>query len=135
MLGAALAEFISKREPGSRMHAAGTDMLRAHGRNQDRRAAVLKHPDLAKRLATILGLRDARHWTGYIPPAVAIDDEGGVLRLITTTRNGGQHAYFNHANLRSCGEVLNTSPERTELVEISREAWDREQAQCQGELS
>ena len=127
LLASALTEFIGRHEPGSRMHGIGSDLLRAHGRNRDRRAAVLKHEDLAKRVASILGLRRPEHWTGYVPPAVALDDEGGILRLVTAVQHGHDRVQFNAAGLRSIGTVSNNSPQRDELVEISREAWEREQ--------
>ena len=125
-LTATLTEFIERHEPGSRMRDLGVSLLRAHGTNQDRRAAVLKHPDLAKRAAQVLNLARPEHWTGFIPPAIAIDDDGGILRSVSLNRDGSQRVRFHQLGARSCGMVMNTGPERAVLLEISAEAWRRE---------
>lgn len=117
-----LTEFIARHGPDSRMGRLGVSLLRAHGTNQDRHAAVLKHPDLARRLTATLELARPDQWTGYIPPALAIDDDGGILRRIE--RNG--HVIFNQLGHRSIGPVPNNSPQRMALLEISAEAWERE---------
>jgi hypothetical protein len=75
----------------------------AQGRqaNQDRRARVLRHPDLAARLcAPPLGYQRAEQWNGFVPPKYLPADLNGVTRI-------------------------NTSPRRAALVEISAEAMRR----------
>jgi hypothetical protein len=68
-----------------------------HGVAADRRARVLAHPDLSRRLCLLLSLSDPRHWNGFVPPS----------------RDGyGQ---------------INTSPIRAALVTICREAYQRAQ--------
>jgi len=126
LLASALTEFIKRHEPGSRMYELGHVLLTAHGKNRDRRAAVLKHEDLAKRVTAVLGLRRADHWTGYIPAAVAIDDDGGMLRLISNVHAGQARTKFNELGRRGIGSVPNNTPQRAELVDISTEAWHRE---------
>ena len=118
-----IAERIRELPPGDRRRSAYAQILAAHARNQERRAAVLRHPDLAARL-TRPPLEYARpgHWTGYIPPRIAIDDDGGLLRRVD--REG--HAVFNQFGRRSCGMVYNNSDQRQALVEISTEAYERE---------
>lgn len=74
--------------------AAGADH---RGVAADRRARVLAHPDLAKRLRLLLGLADPRIWSGYLPPS------------------------------RDHNNQLNTSPIRAALVAICREAYERAQ--------
>jgi hypothetical protein len=126
MLATALAEFIKRHEPGSQMHELGRSLLVAHGKNRDRRAAVLRHDDLAKRVAIALGLHRPSHWTGYVPPPMTIDDDGGILRLATTSQGGRSHVKFNELGHRGIGSVPNNSPQRAELVAASTEAWNRE---------
>ena len=131
----ALTEFISKHEPGTRMHALGTDLLKAHGINRDRRGAVLKHKDLADRLVAELGYQKPGQWSGYIPPAVT--DPGGQLRLcsgFTVSPRGEIRAHYSQVGRYAIGETPNDSPRRAVLLDISREAWSRERrAAVQGE--
>ena len=126
-LSAALTDFIVKHEPGTRMHALGTDMLRAHGINRDRRAAVLKHKDLADRLVAELGYQKPHQWNGYIPPAVT--DPDGNLRLCSGSSvdaHGTIRANYSQIGRYAMGETPNDSPRRAVLLDISREAWARE---------
>jgi hypothetical protein len=57
---------------------------------------------------------------------MAIDDDGGILRLTTTSQAGRSHVKFNELGHRSIGSVPNNSPQRAELVAVSTEAWNRE---------
>lgn len=69
---------------------------------QDRRARVLAHPDLAKRLTEPpLSLSEPARWNGYIPPRTLPEDEFGRARV-------------------------NNSPVRRQLVAIASEALARE---------
>lgn len=88
------------RQEGARWQQA---IVEAHQRRQERRARVLKYPDLAEEICGVLGLSAASHWNGYVPPAS--DPEG-------------RH-----------GVRPNTSPIRVSLVEICTEALRREQAE------
>src|SRR6266852_1885324 len=126
-LTTALTQLIGRHEPGSRMHALGTDLLRAHGINLDRRGAVLRHEDLAKRLIAELGYQRPDQWNGYIPPAVT--DPGGQERLCSGAvigAHGDIRAHYSQVGRYAMGEMPNDSPRRALLLEISREAWTRE---------
>ena len=126
-LSAALTDFIVKHEPGTRMHVLGTDLLRAHGVNRERRAAVLKHKDLASRLVADLGYQRPAQWNGYVPPAVT--DPGGQSRLCSgavVDPYGGMRAIYSQIGRYAMGETPNDSPRRAVLLDISREAWARE---------
>ena len=131
----ALTQFVARHEPGSRLHTLGVDLLRAHGINRERRAAVLKHEDLAKRLVAELGFANPGQWNGYIPPAVT--DPGGQDRLCqgaSPGRHGDFLARLNQVGRYGLGEMPNDSPRRAALLDISREAWSRERrAAVQGE--
>jgi len=128
-LSAALSALAASHPPGSRLHELGADLLRSHAINRERRAAVLKYEDLSKRLVTELGYANPRQWNGYIPPAV-IDpgDPGGMCSGAVLDGRGGVRFVFNQLGRRAVGERPNDSPQRAILVEISREAWDRERA-------
>jgi len=122
-----LAQFIGRHEPGSRLHALGTDLLRSHGNTRDRRAAVLKHEDLVHRLVAELGYANPQQWNGYIPPAFT--DPGGDERLCASPAAGGRgdiRYKLNQLGRYALGETPNTSPRRAVLLDISREAWARE---------
>lgn len=126
-LSAMLTDFIAKHEPGTKMHDLGTALLRAHGINRDRRAAVLKHNDLAKRLVAELGYQRPDQWNGYIPPATT--DPGGQLRLCSGSSvdaHGTIRAHYSQIGRYAMGETPNDSPRRAVLLDISREAWSRE---------
>ena len=126
-LGTLLTEFIGRHKPGSRLHSLGMELLKAHGINRDRRAAVLKHEDLARRLVAELGYANPPQWNGYIPPAVT--DPGGQDRLCMGTTHGAHgevRAHYSQIGRYAVGETPNTSPRREALLDISREAWARE---------
>lgn len=82
------------------VHARGEQwcapLQQREGVSADRRRRVLAHPDLAKRLQSLLGLADAKHWNGYVPPRVDAFD------------------------------CINTSSIRAALIVICREAHERE---------
>ena len=126
-LTSAFAEFVATHNPGSRLHRIGIQVLRAHTTNQQRREAVLRHEDLAKRL-TQPPLNYARpdQWNGYIPPALVNLGESELLRTVGIGRHGEQVVKFNQLGHRTRGEQENDAPERAALLEISREAWERD---------
>lgn len=126
-LAAALTAFIAKHDPGTRMHKLGTALLRGHGQTRDRRAAVLKHKDLAERLVAELGYAKPGQWNGYIPPAAT--DPGGQDRLCQGTSTGPRGdilSRLNQVGRYAIGEMPNNSLRREALLDISREAWSRE---------
>ena len=126
-LATALAELTASHPPGSRLHTLGIDLQRSHSRNLDRRAAVLKHPDLAKRLVDELGYAHPRQWNGYIPPStVNPGDPGGMCCAAVIDPYGGLRFIYNQLGRRAIGEQPNNSPQRKILAEISTEAWRRE---------
>lgn len=127
-LAAALTRFTARHEPGSRLHSLGVELLKSHARTRERRAAVLKHEDLAKRLVAELGFANPQQWSGYIPPAVV--DPGGDERLCAApaaSAYGDFRVRLNQVGRYGIGETPNTSPRREALLGISREAWARAQ--------
>jgi hypothetical protein len=128
-LTSALTEFVARHPRGSRLHTVGTQILRAHTTNQQRRASVLAHPDLAARL-TQPPLNYARpdQWNGYIPPATVDLGESEALRTVGIGGRGEQVVRFNQLGRRTRGEQENDAPERAALLDISREAWERDHA-------
>ena len=97
-LYAVLRRQIGRYAPG-RAREAAEAILAAHEFNQHRRAAALKHPDLAARLTQPpLSWSRPERWNGYIPP-------------------------------RMWQESPNDSPRRVALVEIAAEAMARELAE------
>lgn len=87
-----------------------------------RKARVLAHPDLARRLVTELGYQRPEQWNGYVPPLIINPGASEVLTHNgTPNRNGG----------RSAGQQQNDSPRRAALIAICREAYKREQAETQ----
>jgi hypothetical protein len=68
----------------------------AHLKAERRRGMILRHPDLADRLAVALDLSSATAWSGYVPPSQAGDGR------------------------------LNGSPVRAVLVELLHQAAERE---------
>jgi hypothetical protein len=90
---------------------------------QERRARVLKHPDLAKRL-TEAPLKYGRPeaWNGYVPPAEG--PWGGQSPRSSPPCNCSQR-WHGHDVL----VVRNDSPQRAALVEICAEALARETAE------
>lgn len=132
-LQSALTEFVARQEPDSRLSNLGLDMLRAHGRNRDRRTAVLAHEDLRHRLVKELGYAKPEHWNGYAPPAIVspgsgTDGYGDFCRSAYTGTHGETRFQFGQLGKRAVGEIPNDSPRRQVLLEISQEAWDRAQA-------
>jgi len=125
-LATLVAEQIKRLEPGTRPYEMRQMILRAHQANRERRAAVLKHDDLARRLITELGFKRAEQWNGYIPPAEWPIDDGELLREHRALRGGEMVVHFNQLGHRSCGTQPNDSPRRMLLMEISAEAWRRE---------
>lgn len=126
-LNVTLAEYIKRHEPGSRLHSLGVELLKAHGINRDRRAAVLAHEDLRKRLVTELGYARPEQWNGFIPPAMI--DPGGDERLCASPATGSRSDVRYQLNQRgryAIGEMPNDSHRRQVLLDISREAWARE---------
>lgn len=120
-----IAKRISEL-PEGRQRSTLRTVLIAHSRNQDRRAAVLKHPDLAKRMADAIGLARPEHWTGYIPAATVNQGDAELCRSVGIDSHGGQKVRFNQLGHRTEGEQPNTDPARPVLLEICAEAWQRE---------
>lgn len=85
----------------------------ARSATAQRRERVLAHPDLVQRLQDVLGLSDARHWTGYVPPRMDPQEDCG--RCVHGTCRGVTHT-----------APVNDSPVRAELVAIATEAKRRE---------
>lgn len=124
-LSSALADYVARAPEGSRRQRIGRQLLQAHEANQQRRAAVLRHPELAAELTRPpLGFARPEHWNGYIPPALAMDDTGEVLRQVMQTGR----VYLNQAGRRSCGMVWNETPQRAVLLALSAAAWELEHA-------
>lgn len=92
--------------------------------NQERRARVLRHPDLAERLQELLGLSRASDWNGWVPPAT--DPEVGA-------RVGRDRAGNRSWSADPGVPVANASPRRAALVLICREAASRAQAAAREE--
>ena len=127
-LATTLTEYIARHESGSRLHSLGVELLKAHGINRDRRAAVLKHEDLARRLVAELGYANPQQWNGYVPPAAI--DPGGDERLCAAPAASAYGDYrhkLNQLGRYAQGERPNDSWRRKVLLEISQEAWNRQQ--------
>jgi hypothetical protein len=99
--------------------AIKADILTEHSRNLERRARILKHPDLAQRLVSELGYLRADQWNGYVPPRSGQDQDGEWLH---DTRG-----FANPGGLRSGRQQANDSWRRTVLVSICAEALAREE--------
>jgi len=104
-------EMANQRELNSRGVASavsalwGDALAKGMQANAQRRARVLRHPDLAARLCQPpLGYSSPDHWNGFVPPRFLPADASGRVRP-------------------------NDSPERGALAEISAEAAAREVAQ------
>ena len=96
-------------------------MLRAGNACAERRARVLRYPDLAKKLTQPpVGYTQPEHWNGWIPPRI-IDPEG---REELAASPAGR---FNQLGHRALGQRVNDSPRRGALVDIAAEALRREQ--------
>ena len=128
-LKATLTEYVTRHEPGTRLHSLGAELLKSHSRTRERRAAVLAHEDLRKRLVDELGFARADQWNGYIPAAVV--DPGGDERLCASpaaSAYGDFRVRLNQLGRYAQGERPNDSRRRRVLLEISQEAWDRQHA-------
>jgi len=102
-------------------------ILTAGNQQADRRARVLKHDDLARRLTDELGYTKPQRWTGYIPPRLwPLDDDGELLRSSVMGKDGTLTVRFNQHGRRSCGTQVNDAPARAILVDIAAEAMRRE---------
>lgn len=107
---------------GPRARAVFDGVRAAKAENAARRARVLKYDDLKVRLTTPpLSYKDARQWSGYVPPRTVAEDTCPACPPPERV-NRGQHCQ-NPEHLAR----LNTSPERAALVEICAEAMRREQ--------
>lgn len=106
-----VAENAGATAPGNERESRVT-------RTQARRASVLKHPDLARRLTEPpLGFRTSTDWSGYIPPAADPQDPCDRCRADPGKggcRNRGRHT-----------ARLNDSARRRALVELVDEAARR----------
>jgi hypothetical protein len=97
-------------------------MRDGHETTERRRRSVLSYPDLRRRLETDPGFRFARaeQWNGYLPPQFwPIDDDGELCR--------SPQGRLNQRGKYTCGTLVNDSAQRAALIEISREAWRRDQ--------
>jgi len=128
-LSAGFIELAQAFPPEHRLHQIAIGVLDASDDCAERRARVLKHPDLAKRLTEQpVGYSDPAHWNGWVPPRVT--DPGGPgdsLLMARLDRGGGFSYRFNQLGYRTVGEQANDSPRRAALVEIATEALRREQ--------
>ena len=128
-LTALLAAQIQALEPDSRAYLIRKSLLDAHSRNSDRRAAVLSHPDLAKRLTQpLFSYARPEQWTGYIPPAFVNLGASELCHSAAIARGGDFIVRYNQLGHRSEGEIPNVSQRRAALLDISREAWVRAHA-------
>src|SRR5258708_27557204 len=115
------ADLVNQFPPEHRLHQIAAKVIGAERECAERRARVLKHPDLAKRLTEPpISYAKATQWNGWIPPR-AIDFEA--TREVLRDSTG----YPNKAGRVALGERQNDSPRRTALVELAAEAWRREQ--------
>ncbi len=128
-LTALIAAHLAALLPDSHLRGTLEAARDGHRRNAHRRAAVLKHEDLRKRLeGPPLSFRRANQWNGYVPPAIVNPGESEVLRQVLRVQDGSVRFWLNPAHKRAQSEVPNTSPQRAALVDISAEAWRRERA-------
>lgn len=86
----------------------------------ERRARLLRYPDLTKRLVTELGYTKPEQWNGYIPPRPDAYAEREILHDTS--------GYVNPDRVRTPGQQVNDSPRRAALVDIAAEAMRRESA-------
>lgn len=104
---------MTGQHPAIRMWRAAAEASRIE--SQARRARVLAHPDLAKRLTEPpLSYTDPARWNGWIPPRTLPEDSCGGC-------SSGGRCTRDHA------ARLNDSPFRKALVAIAAEALEREQ--------
>jgi hypothetical protein len=115
------ADLVNQFPPEHRLHQIAAGVLGLSNECAERRARVLKHPDLAKRLTELpIGYAKASQWNGWVPPQV-IDLEA--TREVLRDGKGFRNP---HGRL-ALGERQNDSPRRAALVDIAAEAWRREQ--------
>ena len=128
-LAQAVARVLQRLPGDSPARPVLDAMLAGHRTNQHRRASVLAHEDLRKRLTQApLSFRRAEDWNGYVPPYMLAEDDGELLRLVTATRGGEMVVRLNQRGNRSAGTLVNDSPRRAALIDISAEAWKRDNA-------
>lgn len=128
-LTATIAEQLATLPQDSPIRAVLTAMRDGHRHNQQRRARVLKHEDLRKRLTeSPLNFTRADKWSGYVPPEWVNIGEDELLRSARIIQDGELRVRHNQLGRRTEGTILNDSARRVVLVEISTEAKRREQA-------
>lgn len=87
----------------------------AQRKNRERRARVLAHPDLARRLTQPpLSYKRPEQWNGYIAPRLLAEDACSSCSNYSRGRCPGHHV-----------AKVNDSPRRAALVAIAREAAER----------
>jgi hypothetical protein len=128
-LAAGFAGLTKAFPPEHRLHQIAASVITASSECAERRARVLKHPDLAKRLTEPpLGYSDPAHWNGWVPPRLTDPGSTGESLLMPRLDRGGGISYrFNQLGHRTTGEQVNDSPRRAALVDIAAEALRREQ--------
>ena len=128
-LSAALAQLVNHDNP--HLRRLGQEIVTSYTEQADRRARVLKHPDLARRLEKEAGYARARQWTGYIPPRLCAEDDAELLRSAHMSHGGELVFRFNQLGKRSAGSLVNDSPRRALLIDIAAEAWKRDHEPAQ----
>ncbi|WP_026454835.1 hypothetical protein [Saccharomonospora iraqiensis] len=104
------------RDNVERRARQAVDLMDAvHEENQLRRERVLRHPDLAERLASTLRLSRASHWNGFVPPRTSVELACGACSTDRRAPCRREHA-----------AAANLSPTRAQVVQIAREALRRE---------
>jgi hypothetical protein len=115
-----IAHLIRNYPPGSHLHEIGRALADAENTCRERRAAVLKYPDLAARLTQPpLSYSRPDRWNGWLPPYL-INAWTGDEMLISPA------GVPNRRGNRTEPEEVNSSPRREVLVAIAAEAWRRE---------
>jgi len=96
-------------------------------RCRERRARVLSYPDLAAELCREpVGYARPEQWNGYVPPAVAVVDDGSLLKSAKSVNGGIVRIRHSQVGAYSAGEIPNESARRAVLVAIAAEAWQRD---------
>lgn len=132
--GELYAELLRAEARSRRLsHAEYDDLARQRGAeavqllteareaSEERRERVLRHADLAERLRQVLGLSSAARWNGWVPPRTLAADPCDECRR---GRPGKRRPQCDDTYHLAPG---NDSPIRAEVVEICREAYQREQ--------
>ena len=123
-LSTLIAEHFSRMPENSPARQVLAAALDGHIINQHRRAAVLRHADLARKLTEYpLNYTRPAQWNGFIPPAVVNTGEPEKLR-----QGHGAKTFVNPKGKRTGGEIPNIHSRREALIAISTEAWNRDQA-------